>query len=182
MTERSSQPWSIISKSSVSQAFDNRGPLHRRSAHMRTNFVKCPTPKRACKWIRQTLYRWLVLPQPHLLYTNWKHFLNYLLKCDKLWKELTRLLSVEGQPTKAASAHTHVYGCISHSLSVWWHLCNAFSSETECEPPATYRLQFEKHHHRECRGRAVCTPDSDLGGRLSREAFVFFLDISTKSQ
>jgi hypothetical protein len=33
----------FISQISVSQTSDNRGPLHRRSAHMRTTFVTFPT-------------------------------------------------------------------------------------------------------------------------------------------
>jgi hypothetical protein len=47
---------------SVSQTFDNRGPLHRRSVHTRATFVKLHTSKIVCKWIGETLYRWLKLP------------------------------------------------------------------------------------------------------------------------
>jgi uncharacterized membrane protein len=40
------------------------------------------------------------------IYTNVQHCIKSWLKDNKLWKKLIRLLSVEGQPTKAVLAHT----------------------------------------------------------------------------
>jgi hypothetical protein len=44
-------------KTAFLKSFENCGPLHRRSAHTRTTFVKFPAPKTACKWTEETLYR-----------------------------------------------------------------------------------------------------------------------------
>jgi hypothetical protein len=57
-----SSPYHSPKYISVSQTSGSRGPLHRRSAHTRTTFVKFSTPKRACKWIGETLYRSSELP------------------------------------------------------------------------------------------------------------------------
>jgi hypothetical protein len=41
-----------------------------------------------------------------------------MIKDNKLWKELIRLFSVEGQPT--TTVLVQMYGCIFHSVSVWY--------------------------------------------------------------
>jgi hypothetical protein len=41
-----------------------------------------------------------------------------MIEKQEVWKELIRLLSAEGQPTKAIFG-TDTYECILHSFSVW---------------------------------------------------------------
>jgi hypothetical protein len=53
--------------------------------------------------LQSTIYHNHIFP-----HTNLKYFLKYFLNGNKLWKELIRLLSVDGQPIKADLAQTCV--------------------------------------------------------------------------
>jgi hypothetical protein len=63
-----------------------------------------------------------------------------MMNNNKLWKELIRLLSAEGQPTKAVLVQTCT-AVLFHSFSVWYNFCNGISSKIAYGQPRTTILE-----------------------------------------
>jgi hypothetical protein len=122
-----------IHYSNVSQTFGNRGPLHRRSVHMWTTFVKFPTPKKCIHVNRRNITLVVkVTITTFFIHTNLKHFIKYWSKDKNLWKKPICLLSVEGQ--NKTSFNTDMYMCIFQSLIFWYSFCNSFTFKMACRP------------------------------------------------
>jgi hypothetical protein len=102
---------------------DNRGPLHRRSAHThRTpHTIKC-------------------------VQVNRKNIIPVVKDIIKqLWKELIRLHSVEGQPTKAVLAQTCMGAFFILSFPDIILLFFPKQSADRLGPPVVHGPQYEKH-------------------------------------